>query len=120
MSLSNPYLSVLIFAAVGAVFVAAQFILQAIVSSHKPNAVKNMSYECGEEPIGPAWIQYNVRYYIFALVFVIFDVEVVYLIPWAVVFRQIPVASFWEMAVFIAFLLFGLAYVWKKGDLKWY
>ena len=118
--MSSPYISVVIFAAIGVAFVLLPFILSAIIASHNPNPIKNMPYECGEEPIGPAWLQYNVRYYIFALIFVVFDVEVIFLVPWAVVFRHIPVAAFLEMSVFIGILLMGLAYVWKKGDLKWY
>ncbi len=77
------------------------------------------SYECGEPTIGPSWIQYNVRYYVFALLFVIFDVEVVFLIPWAVVYKELGLFALVEMLIFIAILIFGLVYAWKKGVLKW-
>ena len=118
--MSNPYLSILIFLGVGVGFVLVPFVLSYLITAHKSSPVQEMSYECGEEPIGQAWIQYNVRYYIFALIFVIFDVEVAFMIPWAVVFNQMRAAAFAEMGVFLVILLFGLAYVWKKGDLKWY
>jgi NADH-quinone oxidoreductase subunit A len=76
-------------------------------------------YECGEVPEGTAWIRFNIRFYVFALVFIIFDVEIVFLMPWAVVFKQLGSFAFIEGLVFIGILVVGLAYVWKKGDLEW-
>ena len=86
---------------------------------HKPTPGKTSSYECGELPQGIAWIQYNVVYYLFALIFVIFDIEVVFLIPWAVAFKTLGISAYIEMLIFIFILLLGLAYAWKKGALKW-
>ena len=80
---------------------------------------KLTTYECGEEPVGNAWIQFNIRFYVFALIFVIFDVEAAFLIPWAVVYRELGVLAFVEGVVFIAILVCALAYVWRKGDLAW-
>ncbi|PZO54043.1 MAG: NAD(P)H-quinone oxidoreductase subunit 3 [Phormidesmis priestleyi] len=77
------------------------------------------TYESGCEPIGGAWIQFNIRYYMFALVFVIFDVETVFLYPWAVAFHTLGVLAFVEALVFIAILVIGLVYAWRKGALEW-
>jgi NADH:ubiquinone oxidoreductase subunit 3 (subunit A) len=80
---------------------------------------KLTTYECGENPSGPAWIQFNIRFYVFALIFIIFDVEAVFLLPWAVVFRELGLLAYVEGLVFIAILVVALAYVWRKGDLEW-
>jgi NADH:ubiquinone oxidoreductase subunit 3 (subunit A) len=80
---------------------------------------KLTTYECGEDPTGNAWIQFNIRFYVFALIFIIFDVEAVFLLPWATVFRELGVLAYVEGLVFIAILVVALAYVWRKGDLAW-
>merc|ERR1711964_504791 len=80
---------------------------------------KSMAYECGEEPVGDTRIKFNTRFYLIALIFLIFDVEIVFLFPWAVVYRKIGMLAFVEMLIFIVILLVGLAYVWAKGDLEW-
>ncbi len=84
-----------------------------------PNPIKNDTYECGVETVGPSWIQFNFRYYYFALLFVIFDVEVVFLLPWAVYFRQLALFGLIEMALFILILVVGFLYAWKKEALEW-
>ena len=80
---------------------------------------KLTTYECGENPTGSAWIQFNIRFYVFALIFIVFDVEAVFLLPWAVVFRRIGMLAFVEGLVFLAILVVALVYVWRKGDLEW-
>ncbi|ERN40636.1 NADH:ubiquinone oxidoreductase subunit 3 (chain A) [Rubidibacter lacunae KORDI 51-2] len=80
---------------------------------------RRTSYESGMEPIGGAWIQFNIRYYMFALVFVVFDVETVFLYPWAVAFHQLGLLAFVEALIFIAILIVALAYAWRKGALEW-
>ena len=80
---------------------------------------RELTYESGMEPIGGAWIQFNIRYYMFALVFVIFDVETVFLYPWAVAFHRLGVLDFVEALVFISILVLALAYAWRKGALEW-
>jgi NADH:ubiquinone oxidoreductase subunit 3 (subunit A) len=80
---------------------------------------KLTTYECGEDPTGNAWIQFNIRFYVFALIFIVFDVEAVFLLPWAVVFRELGTLAWLEGLVFIAILVVALAYVWRKGDLAW-
>jgi NAD(P)H-quinone oxidoreductase subunit 3 len=77
------------------------------------------TYESGMEPIGGAWIQFNIRYYMFALVFVIFDVETVFLYPWAVAFHRLGILAFIEALIFIAILVIALVYAWRKGALEW-
>lgn len=80
---------------------------------------RRTTYESGMKPIGGAWIQFNVRYYMFALVFVIFDVETVFLYPWAVAFNRLGLLAFVEALIFITILVVGLAYAWRKGALEW-
>jgi NADH:ubiquinone oxidoreductase subunit 3 (subunit A) len=83
------------------------------------SAAKGSPYECGELPIGEPWLKFRVAYYVFAIIFVVFDVETVFLYPWAVIFRKLGVLGFVEMAVFIGILVLGLAYAWRKGALEW-
>jgi len=85
----------------------------------KPNPIKNATYECGLQTIGPTWVQFNFRYYLFALIFVIFDVETVFLYPWAVAYRQLDWFTMVEVLIFTAVLVVGLAYAWKKRALEW-
>jgi len=80
---------------------------------------KLTTYECGENPVGSAWVQFNIRFYVFALIFVVFDVEAVFLLPWATVFRELGVIAYLEGLAFVAILVVALAYVWRKGDLAW-
>ena len=108
-----------VFVLLGAVFVVAGLFGAWILRPRRPYPEKNASYECGEEPVGSAWIRLNVRFYVIALVFLIFDVEVAFLFPWALAFRQFGVFGFLEMAVFLVILFVGYAYVWVKGDLDW-
>lgn len=85
----------------------------------RKGAERRTTYESGMEPIGGAWIQFNIRYYMFALVFVIFDVETVFLYPWAIAFNQLGLLAFVEALIFIAILVVGLVYAWRKGALEW-
>ncbi len=82
-------------------------------------AEKRTTYESGMEPIGGAWIQFNIRYYMFALVFVVFDVETVFLYPWAVAFNSLGLFAFIEALIFITILIVALVYAWRKGALEW-
>jgi len=83
------------------------------------NPERRTTYESGMEPIGGAWIQFNIRYYMFALVFVVFDVETVFLYPWAVSYKKLGLLGFVTMFAFVAVLLIGLYFIWKKGVLEW-
>ena len=84
-----------------------------------PTPVKNDTYECGVETVGSSWIQFNFRYYTFALLFVIFDIETVFLIPWAIHFRQLQLFGLIEMAIFMLILVVGFVYAWRKRALEW-
>jgi NADH-quinone oxidoreductase subunit A len=111
---------VLLFLITGFVFVALGLIAAAIVRPNHPNPIKQSTYECGEELItGSPWIKFNIRFYVIALVFLLFDVEIVFLLPWALVFQGLGWFAFLEMTVFVLILLVGLAYVWAKGDIDW-
>lgn len=110
---------ILLYFILGFIFVGIGLVAAAIIRPSHPNPIKNSTYECGEIPIGEPWIRFNVRFYVIALVFLLFDVEVVFLLPWAVVFKQLGWFAFIEMIVFVVILMAGLAYVWGKGDLDW-
>jgi NADH-quinone oxidoreductase subunit A len=110
---------ILLFFIIGFVFVAAGLITAALIRPNHPNPIKNSTYECGEEPIGKPWIKFNTRFYVIALVFIIFDVEIVLLFPWAVVFKELGWFSYISMLVFLVILFIGLVYDWGKGYLEW-
>lgn len=125
------YLNVLVFSAVGLVFVFANMILASVLRPKRTVTEGLETYECGEETIGDAWIQFDIRYYTVALVYVVFAVEIAFLFPWAVVLNEamsgtgaaagagIGLFALVEGVTFIAILFLGLAYVWLKGDLDW-
>ena len=121
----NNYAYIALFAIIGIAFtVATMWFSWVLRPRYKATGVKAEPYECGEVPIGPAWKQFRIGYYIFALVFVIFDVEAIFIFPWARVLRDLKAMglgmfAFVEMMVFIAILLVGLLYAWRKGVLKW-
>ena len=117
---SLSYVYVFAFLVVGALFVTALLTIARLVAPKKVTAEKLRTYESGEEPIGQAWGRYPTHFYVFALLFVVFDVEVIFLFPWAVLFRSLGVAGLIEVIVFIAILVVGLYYAWKKDALNWY
>jgi len=109
----------LIFFIAGAGVVFAALLMNRLLAPHQPNPVKESTYECGELPVGSPWIRFNTRFYVIALIFLVFDVEVLFLFPWAVNLKELGMFAWLDMAVFIAILAAGLAYVWGKGDLEW-
>ena len=113
------YATVLVFIVLGAATVALMLTLTRLLAPRAPSAVKLSTYECGEVPYGSSWVQFNIRFYVVALIFIIFDVEVALLYPWAVIFQRLGLLAFIEAFVFIVILLAGLAYLWKEGDLEW-
>jgi NADH-quinone oxidoreductase subunit A len=124
MPMLLEFANVLVFLGVGVLFVAVSLIMSSLVRPKKYSKEKYLPYECGEDAQGSPWIQFNIRFYVFALIFIIFDVEVIFLLPWAVVFKQfvsngLGLLAFMEGLIFIAILVVGLAYVWAKGDLQW-
>lgn len=119
---------IFIFLITGFILAGLTFFAARLIAPHKPTAEKLTSYECGEEPEGSAWLPFNPRFYVIALVFLLFDVEMIFIFPWATVFadKSILVADHrWggyaliEMFVFVGILILGLVYVWRKGDLEW-
>ena len=115
----SEYLAIIIFLFVGIGMVLFTFFLARLIRPSNPYPAKNQNYECAEPVIGSSWIQFNNHFYIFALIFVVFDVEAIFLFPWAVAFGQLGLYALIEMIIFILILLFGLFYAWKKGVLKW-
>lgn len=124
---------VLIFVGVGAVFVFANLMLGRLLRPSKPNPEKQAVYECGEPTVGTSFVQFDLRFYVVALLFVVFDVEMAFFFPWAVVFGettraadagdaskwQLAWLAFADIAVFFGLLMVGFAYLWKRGDLEW-
>ena len=104
---------------VAVVLGVAPLILARFIAPKKPGRSKQAPYECGLESEGDPWMQFRVQYYIYALLFVIFDVEVVFIYPWALVWKGLGPAAFAEMALFLMILAVGLIYAWKKGVLEW-
>lgn len=113
------YLFIGIFLLIAIAFPLLPIIAAKFVAPKKPSASKNASYECGLEAEGDAWIQFRVQYYLIALIFVIFDVETIFIYPWAVSFQRLGLFAFVEMAIFISILGVGLIYAWKKRILEW-
>lgn len=116
----SSFASVLLFMVVSILFIVITLLLAWFLRPKgKDSKDKHIPYECGEIPVGSAWIQFNIRFYVIALIFIIFDVEVIFLLPWAVVFKNLGSFAFIEGLIFIGILVIGLAYVWRKGDLSW-
>ena len=114
------FAGVIVFMVVALLFVAVSLLLSRLIRPKgKFSTEKFLPYECGENPQGSAWIQFNIRFYVFALIFIIFDVEIIFLLPWAVVFKSLGSYAFIEGLIFVGILVVGLAYVWRKGDLAW-
>jgi len=111
--------AILTFIGIGIAFLIFNLSVWYVIRPRRFSEEKLTTYECGENPTGSAWVQFNIRFYVFALIFIVFDVEVVFLLPWAVVFRDLGLLAFVEGVLFILVLTVGLAYVWRKGDLEW-
>jgi NADH:ubiquinone oxidoreductase subunit 3 (subunit A) len=116
----NEWMFIGIFLLMGAVFPGAPILINSLIlGPKKNNPVKNSTYECGIETVGDTWVQFKVQYYIFALVFVVFDVETVFLFPFAVAYNQVTFYAVLEVVAFILILAGGLYYAWRKGALEW-
>ena len=113
------YFPVLLFMVVSAVVGIALIAIGNLLGPRKPSAEKDSPYECGFEAFEDARMKFDVRYYLIAILFIIFDLEIAFLFPWAVVFKQIGVVAIVEMATFLLLLLLGFVYCWKKGALEW-
>jgi NADH-quinone oxidoreductase subunit A len=117
--MQNPWLYVGLFLIVGLFIPLAAIVLSAILSPKKPNPIKQSTYECGMETVGDNWVQFKAQYYVFALVFLVFDVETVFLFPWAMALDQLALFAVVEGVIFILILIVGLVYTWRKGLLEW-
>ncbi len=115
----DSYLEVVVFLAAAVGLVVVTLWMGALLRPHRPEPEKLTTYECGIPPFGDARVRWNIQYYIFALIFVVFDVETVFLYPWAVVFKELGLFGFIEMIIFILILVAGLLYAWKKRVLRW-
>jgi NADH:ubiquinone oxidoreductase subunit 3 (subunit A) len=117
--MQNEWLSIGIFLVSGIIVPIVPLVFSRLVAPRKPNPIKQSTYECGIETVGDSWVQFKAQYYIFALVFLVFDVETVFLFPWALSLRQLPLFVVLEGVLFIAILVAGLVYTWRKGMLEW-
>jgi NADH:ubiquinone oxidoreductase subunit 3 (subunit A) len=119
VELPAGYGYVVAFSAVGLAFVVIGLLLSRAVRPGRAVPQKFITYECGPDPLMPSWHMFNPRYYVYALLFVLFDVEAVFLFPWALVFKKFSVAGVIDMVIFVAILTLGLLYAWRKGALEW-
>jgi NADH-quinone oxidoreductase subunit A len=110
---------ILLFVALSPIFPLAPVIVNRLLGPQRPNPIKQQTYECGIETVGDTWVQFKVQYYIYALVFVVFDVEAIFLFPIAAAYDIIGLAAILAVAVFIVLLADGLAYAWSRGILEW-
>ena len=117
--MSQEWQFIAIFIVLAPIFPAAPVILNHLLGPRKPNPIKQQTYECGIETVGDSWVQFKVQYYIYALVFVIFDIEAIFLFPIAAAYDQITLFSVGAVGLFIFLLADGLAYAWRRGALEW-
>ncbi len=113
------YLPILILAILAAAFAGVNIVLSFLLGPRKPNPEKLSPYECGMVPVGTARERFSVKFYLVAMLFIVFDMEIVFLYPWAVVFKQLKIFGLIEMGVFLLILLVGYFYIWTKGGLEW-
>jgi NADH-quinone oxidoreductase subunit A len=113
------YLPILILAILAALFAGVNIVLSIVLGPRKPNPEKLSPYECGMVPVGTARERFSVKFYLVAMFFIVFDMEIVFLYPWAVVFKQLKIFGLVEMGVFLLILLVGYFYAWTKGGLEW-
>ena len=113
------YLPILIFLVIGLGLGVVLFVLGYFLGPNRPNSEKNSPYECGFEAFEDARMKFDVRYYLVAILFIIFDLEIAFFFPWAVVIREVGMVGFWAMMIFLAVLTIGFVYEWRKGALEW-
>jgi NADH-quinone oxidoreductase subunit A len=115
----DTYLPILTLIVIAICFGIGASVFSRLIGERKPSAVKAAPYECGMPPVGSAHERVSMKFYIIAMLFIVFDIEVVFMYPWAVMFKRLGMFGFIEMGVFILILLVGYRYVWKKGALEW-
>jgi NADH:ubiquinone oxidoreductase subunit 3 (subunit A) len=117
--MQNEWLYIGLFLVIGIIVPVVPLVFARLVAPRKPNPIKQSTYECGIETVGESWVQFKAQYYVFALVFLVFDVESVFLFPWALTLKQLPLFVVLEGVLFIGILVVGLVYAWRKGMLEW-
>jgi NADH-quinone oxidoreductase subunit A len=115
----ESYLPILVLIGIAFAFALAVVVLSRLVGPNKPNDIKLAPYECGMPLLSSAQDRFSIKFYIIAMLFILFDIEAVFLYPWAVMYKRLGIFGFVEMGVFIIILLVGFVYVWKKGALEW-
>ena len=115
----QSWLYILLFMIVAVIIPFAAILIARILGPRKPNPIKQSTYECGMETVGDSWVQFKAQYYVFALIFLVFDVETVFLFPWAISINTLPMFAVVEGVVFILILVAGLVFTWRKGMLEW-
>jgi NADH-quinone oxidoreductase subunit A len=114
-----PYVAILVSLALAVVVAGVLLGPGALLRPSRPSSTKDEAFECGNPPSGSAWGRFSVKFYLTAILFIVFDIEVVFMYPWAVAYRELGVLGFVEMALFVAVLTLGLMFVWRKGALEW-
>jgi NADH-quinone oxidoreductase subunit A len=117
--MQNDWIYIGIFVLIGIIVPIVPLVFSRLLAPRKPNPIKQSTYECGIETVGESWVQFKAQYYIFALVFLVFDVETVFLFPWALSIRHLPLFVVLEGVLFLTILVAGLVYTWRKGLLEW-
>lgn len=116
----SEYIPVVLTFAIGGLVVAVMTSLNRLIGSRgEPSDVKSTAFECGNEPTGPGWGRFSIKFYLVAILFIVFDVEVVFMYPWASIYRELGLFGFVEMMGFVVILTVGYAYAWRKGALEW-
>ena len=118
--MTDNWMYIGLFMIISAFLPGAAITIAGILSPKKPDKIKNSIYECGMETVGETWIQFKAQYYVYALVFLVFDIETVFLYPWAMAYNQLSLYAVVEAIIFILILLGGLLYAWRKGALEWF
>ena len=119
MTATDPYLVLGVFAVLALIFPAGPMIASQVLAPRNPGVIKQSPYECGTVEAGDPWGQFKIQFYLYALIFLVFDVEALFLYPWAVVFREAGMTGFMEVIAFIGLLLLAWAYAWKHDALEW-
>ncbi len=119
MNLVNEWAFIGVFMAVSWILPAAPLVVSVLFAPRKPNAIKLQTYECGVETVGDTWVQFKVQYYIYGLIFLVFDVEIIFLFPWALAYNQLDFFAFGAGLLFIFLLTDALIYAWRKNALEW-
>jgi NADH:ubiquinone oxidoreductase subunit 3 (subunit A) len=117
--MQNPWIYIGLFLVIGIALPVAPLLIAWVIAPKKPNPIKQSTYECGLETVGESWVQFKAQYYVFALVFLVFDVETVFLFPWALAINALPFFAVLEGILFILILIVGLSFAWRKGMLEW-